>query len=180
LSVEAAILMLILDGDPVQEDMGAAAPVTPEYLPDPAPTPAPGIPGDYGSAGSAATGNTNYILIQPGGRWTAGLTTKDTPTFGRFGWVPTSFGLPTDGSEARGWLEDSNGEIVCTWPVGFETNSYWSTTNYDLGYGCDLQESTSYTMIIEVCNAGRLEEVCYGQEPGTQETPLYVSGTVSD
>ena len=176
MSAEVAALLLLLESDPVKEDAGATAPVVTTSTPAPAPTPAPGITGDYGSAGSAATGSTTYVLIPPGGRWSAGLTTKETPSFGQFGWVPTSFGLPEDGSQARGWLEDGSGDIVCTWPPAFETARWWSTSGYDLGFGCDLQEATSYTLIIEVCMGPNDVTVCYGQEPSTQETPLYVAG----
>jgi hypothetical protein len=176
LSAEVAALLLLLESDPVKEDAGASAPVVATSTPAPAPTPAPGIPGDYGSAGSAATGGTTYVLIPPDGRWSAGFTTKETPSYGQFGWVPTSFGLPEDGSQARGWLEDGSGDIVCTWPPAFETARWWSTSGYDLGFGCDLQEATSYTLIIEVCMGPNDVTVCYGQEPSTQETPLYVAG----
>jgi hypothetical protein len=184
LSAEAAALLLILQGDPVEDDTGASAPAVTQETQQPyAPSPPPassGIAGDFGSEGSAARGSTIYVNIPPGGRWSAPLTTSADRGAGRFGWVPTSYALPLDGSAATGWLEDPQGNVLCTGARGFEVFFFWRTPGQDIGYGCMLEHSTTYTIIIEVCMGGRDTPTCYGQQPGTQQAPIYVQGVLSN
>ena len=138
---------------------------------------------DYGSGGDSATGNTVRITLFPGIVTVFPFTTNAEPRHGSVVVVPTSSGLPVDGSQVRMWMSNQPGgpplvaDSTCSQNVGFEGALTWDHAGvYD--WACQVDRSSSYFVNLRLCIAPRLDRTCSSPEArdGDEAADLYISG----
>jgi hypothetical protein len=138
---------------------------------------------DYGSGGDSATGNTVRITLVPGTVTVYPFTTNAESRAGKIVVVPTSSGLPLDGSAVRIWMSNQPGgpPIVADWTcsqnVGFEGALWWDHAE-SIDWACQVERSSAYFVNLRLCIAPREDDTCSSSEAhdGDEAAELYLSG----
>ena len=138
---------------------------------------------DYGSGGDSATGNTVRITLLPGIVTVYPFTTNAEPRDGQIVVVPTSSGLPLDGSSVRIWMSNQPGgppivaDSTCSQYVGFEGALSWDHAGIH-DWACQVDRSSAYFVNLRLCIAPREDETCSSPEArdGDEAADLYLAG----
>ena len=138
---------------------------------------------DYGSGGNDATGKTSRIVLEPGKTLALPFTVAQGANYGQVGIVPTSYGLPDDGSAVRlWWSAEAGGKPLesswCARNLGFEGGAFWDQAG-KLGYGCPIPDANAkYFLNLRLCISSYSDTSCSasGARDGTQSTYIYIQG----
>jgi hypothetical protein len=138
---------------------------------------------DYGSGGDSSTGNTVRITLLPGIVTVYPFTTNAEPRDGSIQVVPTSSGLPVDGSSVRIWMSHQPGgppivaDSTCSQDVGFEGYLAWNHGGIH-DWACQIDRSSAYFVNLRLCIAPREDDTCSSSEArdGDEAAELYMSG----
>ena len=138
---------------------------------------------DYGSGGSDATGRSSRLLIEPGKITVLPFTVARGGNSGQIAVVPTSFGLPDNGSGIRMWWSTEAGgkplsNSWCSRNIGFEGGGYWDQAG-KLGYGCPIPDiNGKYFVNLKLCISSQADRSCSAAaaQDGTQSAYIYIQG----
>lgn len=140
---------------------------------------------DFGSAGRDSGGNSVRVDVPAGQVLVSELSMKSGNYFGILKFVPTSSGLPDDGSQLRSWISSTpNGTPLtgeyCAFISRFEGSFYWDQTG-SIGFACQLPlNGGSYFWNLAACTAPPFDLTCSQGTPASGPVGLYLAGTVSE
>lgn len=141
---------------------------------------------DYGSGGGDAIGQTARITVKPSATLVLPFSVISGSYYGKVGIVPTSMGLPTDGSGVRMWFSVKAGgapllHASCQRNLVFEGSVYWDQSD-QLGFGCPIPNSDGPLFLnLRLCISDMTDGSCQAPDVnyGSQSVYVYIQGSTA-